>query len=436
MNKDNKEEPQRTDESGFDGKTVSRREFLKLAGIAGAGVTLAGGMGGLLAACGGEEETTTTTAAGATTTTTAAGETTTSVSTANALADWEAQMEAEYLKQSSVPEVVLTDEVLAGPKSTPGKKILNMEIILGCDVCKDFKDQVDAGGKILGWEILTIDPNGDPVKMTEGIERGISAKIDGAIIWVIDAKDIKAPLQKLKDLGIPVVSNASTDAPEDFYLSDATPAGRFEKEGWLDGLAAWYWCKQSNQPFRAIWQLNPAQDYSRQRGEGFQRFVDEAQAVGADVQLIDTIEILATDLGTPNAQSKAVTAIQKNADYTVFGFAADSFLIEALAGAKPTGLADGTKIWVSTDASPATLEDIRAGGPSKASNGTSQPWLAYSGLNDLVRVFGGQKALGGEGAGFPSLVCDKNNLPAVGVGWSDYMKPLLAEAYGKLWGVA
>jgi len=55
-------------------QSVSRREFLKLAGVAGAGVTLAGGLGGLVAACGGTEETTTT-AAGATTTT--AGATTT-----------------------------------------------------------------------------------------------------------------------------------------------------------------------------------------------------------------------------------------------------------------------------------------------------------------------------------------------------------------------
>jgi len=58
---------------------VSRREFLKIAGIAGATVGLAGGLGGVLAACGGTDETTTT--AGVTTTagptTTAAGATTT-----------------------------------------------------------------------------------------------------------------------------------------------------------------------------------------------------------------------------------------------------------------------------------------------------------------------------------------------------------------------
>jgi branched-chain amino acid transport system substrate-binding protein len=61
-------------------KTVSRRDFLKIAGIAGAAVGLGAGMGGVLAACGGEEETTTTTAAPAETTTTAAAGSTTTVS--------------------------------------------------------------------------------------------------------------------------------------------------------------------------------------------------------------------------------------------------------------------------------------------------------------------------------------------------------------------
>ena len=49
-------------------KSVTRREFLKIAGIAGATVGASAGLGGLLAACGGTEETTTTTV-GATTST-------------------------------------------------------------------------------------------------------------------------------------------------------------------------------------------------------------------------------------------------------------------------------------------------------------------------------------------------------------------------------
>ncbi len=63
-----------TDTGTVDSKSLTRRDFLKVAGIAGAAVGAGAGLGGLLAACGEEEETTTTAAAATTTT---AGETTT-----------------------------------------------------------------------------------------------------------------------------------------------------------------------------------------------------------------------------------------------------------------------------------------------------------------------------------------------------------------------
>jgi branched-chain amino acid transport system substrate-binding protein len=59
------------------GKSVSRREFLKIAGVAGAAVGVGAGLGGLVAACGEEASTTTTTTAPASTTTTAPASTTT-----------------------------------------------------------------------------------------------------------------------------------------------------------------------------------------------------------------------------------------------------------------------------------------------------------------------------------------------------------------------
>ena len=62
----------------FTTRAVSRREFLKIAGVAGAAMGLSAGLGGVLAACGEEEATTTTTTtAGEATTTTAAASTTT-----------------------------------------------------------------------------------------------------------------------------------------------------------------------------------------------------------------------------------------------------------------------------------------------------------------------------------------------------------------------
>ncbi len=78
------ERDQRDDaEQPIVGKSVSRREFLKIAGITGVAVGAAGGLGGLLAACGKDEPESTTTTAGtgtsettATTAPTASSETT------------------------------------------------------------------------------------------------------------------------------------------------------------------------------------------------------------------------------------------------------------------------------------------------------------------------------------------------------------------------
>ena len=79
-------EPKLEDESKpIQDRPYSRREFLRLTGIAGATIGVGAGLGGLLAACGGEAETTTTTSV-AGTTTSVAGSTTT-VSTGPEMGD-------------------------------------------------------------------------------------------------------------------------------------------------------------------------------------------------------------------------------------------------------------------------------------------------------------------------------------------------------------
>jgi branched-chain amino acid transport system substrate-binding protein len=72
------DESKGTTTEGMLKKTVSRRDFLKLAGISGAGIAAAGSLGGFIAACGKDE--TTTTAGGGTATT--AGGTGTTATTA------------------------------------------------------------------------------------------------------------------------------------------------------------------------------------------------------------------------------------------------------------------------------------------------------------------------------------------------------------------
>jgi len=85
MKDEESKEPQNNDIS--EGRSYSRREFLRIAGVAGAALGAGAGLGGLVAACGGGTTTTTTTAGPTTTageTTTTAAESTTTVSAVQA----------------------------------------------------------------------------------------------------------------------------------------------------------------------------------------------------------------------------------------------------------------------------------------------------------------------------------------------------------------
>jgi len=85
------------------GRSVSRRDFLKMAGIAGAAVGAGTGLGGILAACGEEAQTTTT--AGATTTSGGAATTTTggATTTVSAAAEMGAEIKIGFVTPKTGP---------------------------------------------------------------------------------------------------------------------------------------------------------------------------------------------------------------------------------------------------------------------------------------------------------------------------------------------
>ena len=145
-------------------KPVSRRDFLKIAGIAGATIGMGAGLGGLVAACGDDEETTTTagaettTTAGAETTTTAAGETTTTAAAGG-----------EMGREVKIGWVTMTTGVFAG-LSEPDEFLLNQakeaigDGLVGADgmvhpvawVVKDSQSDTNRAAEVAG-ELITQD---------------------------------------------------------------------------------------------------------------------------------------------------------------------------------------------------------------------------------------------------------------------------------------
>lgn len=134
-----------------DVKKLSRRDFLKYAGIAGATVGAAGGLGGLLAACGGTTTTTTaaTTATTAGVTTTAAGTETTAATTVTtgtaaaetlkigailSLTDWYSVVDAAEKVDMEYVAKMIND----GGGIKAGGKVYNVELLI-----EDGKSSLD-----------------------------------------------------------------------------------------------------------------------------------------------------------------------------------------------------------------------------------------------------------------------------------------------------
>ena len=138
---------------------VSRRQFFKLAGLAAAGISVSGGLGGILAACGSNETTTATAAAGATTTasaatgTTAAGATTTVSAGAGT---------AGVIKLG-----VLTDFSIPNEKNS-------LDVMKAVVAGDNSRGGWDVGGQKYKVELVPYDGKSDPATSRSAVERMMS----------------------------------------------------------------------------------------------------------------------------------------------------------------------------------------------------------------------------------------------------------------------
>ena len=140
--------------------TVSRRQFLKFAGVAGMTVAAGAGLAGTLAACGGTAATATTAAAGATTTTAGAGTATTAAAgpTTTAAAGGTSQViKIGNLTDFAIPPLVNTRKALEA-------------VVEGVNADGGWK----VGDTTFTLELISYDTKSDPNTARSAVERLIS----------------------------------------------------------------------------------------------------------------------------------------------------------------------------------------------------------------------------------------------------------------------
>ena len=201
--------------------TVSRRHFLRLAGIAGMTVAVGGGLAGALAACGGDETTTTTTAAQATTTT-AAGATTTTAA-GGATTTVAAGGATQVIKIGN-----LTDYAI--PPLVNSRKALEA-VVEGVNADGGY----NVNGTTYTIELISYDTKSDPNTARSAVERLISQDKVSVIFGDMTASNWASETEAAKVLAL--VGTPLTDVykPEYkyTYVASKLPTEAPVRLGWL-----------------------------------------------------------------------------------------------------------------------------------------------------------------------------------------------------------
>jgi branched-chain amino acid transport system substrate-binding protein len=201
-------------------RTVSRRQFLRLAGIAGMTVAVGGGLAGALAACGGDE-TTTTTAAGGATTTTAAGATTTTAAggaTTTVAGGGSQVIKIGNLTDFAIPPLVNTRKALEA-------------VVEGVNADGGW----NVGGTTYTLELISYDTKSDPNTARSAVERLISQDKVSVIFGDQTASNWATETEAAKVLAL--VGTPLTDVykPEYryTYVTSKLPTEAPVRLGWL-----------------------------------------------------------------------------------------------------------------------------------------------------------------------------------------------------------
>ncbi|MCW3014291.1 MAG: putative ABC-type sugar transport system periplasmic component [Solirubrobacterales bacterium] len=296
-----------------------------------------------------------------------------------------------------------------GPKAVAGKHIFTITPAASAEGAIRFVTALERAYKAIGWENTTLDGQGDPTVMASAIRKAIAAKADGIVTISIDDNIVQGALREAKRAGIPVVTAASQNK-SGLYTSTLVD---LDVANELNYAAAAYLYDKLGGKLHVIEMTDPefVDDASRQAA--FNRFIKECAAAGGDCKMLESQNFLIKDLAT-SLPSQAANLARKNPGLNAVWIAYDSALAAALPGLRSAGVADKA-IAASQDGNSVNLDYIRKGEFQVADITFPATWCAYGMVDNLNRVFAGEKPLDGMEQGFAYKLLVKENLQPKGL---------------------
>lgn len=322
--------------------------------------------------------------------------------------------------QTMVDDAAKAITVWTGPSQSPaaasGKTIGVISCAQGAEGCvREAKGATEAA-TALGWKVINIDGQGDPQRQLAGMNSLLDQGASAIVLCSINAASIGDGMQRAKSKGVPVIAVVSPDPAPFGGVGNVGPDDN--KAGQV--LAAYISTQGGGKVAVFDHNENPA---VADRGKGL---LSGLKAYGGTDVVYNEVVTL-SQIGAPEQQIMSAF-LQSHPtgsfDWLYAGF--DAMLTPLLQSAQRAGRTDFKA--VSIDGNLQNLAFIRAGNLENASVGYPLEWAGWGAIDNLNRVFAGQKAVD---ESIPFRLLTKTNLPAEGKAFEGDFD--FRAQYKKLW---
>jgi ribose transport system substrate-binding protein len=339
-----------------------------------------------------------------------------------------------------------------GPKAGPGK---NIWLVTQATSAENFQapGSMYTAAKDLGWHVTEFNGNYSPNTVVSGLEQAVADHADGIILAFVDCADVKSGLDAARRAHIPVVSIEASDCNEAVnkqgvlentgqpklfsaqvsYVDPSNPSQSLDYDKFIsiygreDALAT---AVQTHGQAKVI--VIRETDYTSTLLEA-QGFATGLREYCRACQIVDTINITGTDIGSPLQQMVSQALAQHPTANAVFtGY--DALTLDVAPAVLASGRQSSIFVLGGEGTAP-VVQLIREARGVNAAIGYSVKWEAWAALDAMNRLLNGEKP---PSSGFPTGMgiqyFDKSHeLPSAG---SSYVPPVnFSAAYLKAWGI-
>jgi ribose transport system substrate-binding protein len=302
--------------------------------------------------------------------------------------------------------------------------------------CVQWWEQLEAIGKLVGWDVATYDGQIDVPVWNEQLTRAAEAGHDGIAVFGGIPSLSAEGLAAIDETGLPVVGMTSED-PDGVTAIISELDTTIESDnidiGYLQGVAAY---SIGEGKVHAIGGYDGS-EISQARQQGLLNFIDECKAAGGDcwaeLRTTDTAEMFT------QIETFCPSLAQVHPDFNLMVSQVDDITAICIDAVDAAGLLKDGDFGIGVDFNSIAVERIGAGTPFAASVAVPYSSGAWQAIDEINRVLAGQEPLGPENRPWPKRVFYAGNIDLIDatsdVPWDvQLIDP--AAFYSELWGLS